>query len=127
MHRYSNTAKLLRWSAWTSGTVVALFLLYMLIGHLVGEANGQDPWTFGSTRDLLSFLLFPLLTLIGLLLAYRWMVIGGTLLHSDHRAPAADPSRSAAVTDTRGRDPRSALSALRLVHAESKTCTRTLN
>ena len=79
MHRYSNTAKLLRWSAWTSGTVVALFLLYMLIGHLVGEANGPDPWTFGSTRDLLSFLLFPLLTLIGLLLAYRWTVIGGTL------------------------------------------------
>ncbi len=79
MHRYSNTAKLLRWSAWTSGTIVALFLLVMLMGHLVGDTNGPASWAFTSTRDLLSFIFFPVLTLIGLLLAYKWSAIGGAL------------------------------------------------
>lgn len=62
------------------GTLTLAFLLFMLIGHLIGHANGPDRMHFHHTPDLLAFVCFPVLTIIGLALAYRNGVLGGGLV-----------------------------------------------
>ena len=71
--------RILAWLSWVIGTLVLAFLWSMLIGHLTGDANGPDGMRFNSTMDLMGFLLFPISTLIGLLVAYRAPLIGGII------------------------------------------------
>lgn len=68
---------ILLWSARITGTLLLAFLLFMLIGHLTGDANGPNGMTFSSGKDALAFALFPCCTIVGLALAYRWELIGG--------------------------------------------------
>ncbi len=72
--------KALRIIARTIGSLVLLFLLWMLIGHLVGDANGPNAMTFTEQRDFIAFLFFPMLSIVGLLLAYKWELLGGTFV-----------------------------------------------
>lgn len=72
--------KALRISARIIGSMVLLFLLWMLIGHLVGDANGPNGMTFTETREFIAFLFFPMLSIVGLLLAYKWEFLGGILV-----------------------------------------------
>lgn len=69
----------LAWVSWVVGSLVLAFLLYMLAGHLTGDANGTEGMRFTSTLDLIGFLLFPVSTIIGLLVAYRSPLIGGLI------------------------------------------------
>jgi hypothetical protein len=73
-------ARTLRWTAIITGTFVLVFLVIMLIGHLTGDANGPSGMTFGSKADLAGFILFPLCTMAGLILAYKWELIGGAVV-----------------------------------------------
>ena len=61
------------------GTLTLAFLLFMLFGHLTGDANGPTGMRFSDTREVLSFICFPVLTIIGLALAYRNAKWGGVL------------------------------------------------
>ncbi|QQR87395.1 MAG: hypothetical protein IPJ76_03995 [Flavobacteriales bacterium] len=68
------------WLARVTGTLLLGFLLFMLFGHLSGDANGPNAWEFNNKADMLSFLLFPVCTSIGLALAYKWELLGGALV-----------------------------------------------
>lgn len=70
-------SRLLQWTARVAGTLLLLFLLYMLVGHLTGDANGPTGMVFRSGRERLAFFFFPVCTIVGLVLAYRWELAGG--------------------------------------------------
>lgn len=70
----------LRLAARIIGTMVLLFLLWMTIGHLVGDANGPNGMIFNDRREFVAFLFFPVLSIIGLVLAYKWERLGGALV-----------------------------------------------
>ncbi|MBL7955721.1 MAG: hypothetical protein JNJ91_11810 [Flavobacteriales bacterium] len=74
-----NTTHLLAWSARILGTALLVFLVFMLIGTLTGDSSEADGLRFRDTRDLIGFLLFPVCTIIGLTLAYRWPLLGGAI------------------------------------------------
>lgn len=71
--------RVLRWTALITGSVLLAFLVWMLIGHLTGNANGPNGMTFHSEKEVLAFVLFPLCTIIGLALAYKWELLGGLI------------------------------------------------
>lgn len=75
----SRSARTLLWTARITGSVLLGFLLFMLAGHLFGKANGPHGMTFSNEREVLAFVLFPGCTALGLLLAYRWQLLGGAL------------------------------------------------
>lgn len=73
------SAGVVRWSARISGGLLLIFLLFMLIGHLFGDANGPNGMTFSSSSDAVAFVLFPICLMIGLVIAYKWEMQGGLL------------------------------------------------
>lgn len=73
------TTHLLAWSARILGTALLAFLLFMLIGTIAGDTSEADGLKFRDTRDLIGFVLFPVCTIIGLALAYRWPLLGGAI------------------------------------------------
>lgn len=79
MNTTDRIARMLLWTARITGTLLLAFLLFMLIGHLTGNANGPNGMTFSSNSDVLGFVLFPVGSIIGLALAYKWKFLGGTI------------------------------------------------
>ena len=79
MNAPPRSVSIVRWIARISGGLLLAFLLFMLIGHLFGDANGPNGMTFSSTADGLVFVLFPICPIIGLTLAYKWELAGGLL------------------------------------------------
>ncbi|MBK7553615.1 MAG: hypothetical protein IPO17_17500 [Flavobacteriales bacterium] len=73
-------AGLLQWIAWISGSLELLFLLVMVVGHLFGDANGPNAMTFPTTEQALAFAFFPMLSILGLALAYKWELLGGVVV-----------------------------------------------
>jgi len=74
-----STTRVLSWSARILGTALLAFLLFMLVGVLAGDSSDADGLVFRDTRDLIGFLLFPVCTILGLSLAYRWPLLGGSI------------------------------------------------
>jgi len=74
-----STVRLLHWSARILGSALLAFLLFMLIGTITSDSNEADGLNFRDTRDLIGFLLFPVCSIIGLVLAYRWPLLGGAI------------------------------------------------
>lgn len=63
------------WSILSSG-----FLIFMLVGHLVGEIQGSADGVseaFKTSREFLMFICFPVSTIVGLAVAWRWEGLGG--------------------------------------------------
>lgn len=75
----TTTLTLLRWTARITGTLLLLFLIYMFVGHLVGDANGPNGMSFRGSGEFFTFLLFPVCSIIGLALAYKYELLGGGL------------------------------------------------
>jgi hypothetical protein len=73
------TTRILHWTSRILGTALLAFLVFMLIGTITGDSSGADGLSFRDTRDLIGFLLFPVCTIIGLMLAYRWPLLGGAI------------------------------------------------
>jgi len=74
----NQTANTIRWIARVWGSISLLFLLFMVGAHIVGVLSGTDQGGgFGSAADFLSFLFFPVSTMIGLALAWKWEGLGG--------------------------------------------------
>jgi hypothetical protein len=71
---------LLRTVARLSGGLVLAFLLFMVIAHLVPGAEGPDGLSFRSTSEGLQFMLFPICTMLGLALAFRWELFGALVV-----------------------------------------------
>mgnify|MGYP000915330785 FL=1 len=73
------TTRILHWTARIVGTALLAFLVFMLIGTITGDFSEADGLGFHDTRDMIGFLLFPVCTIIGLALAYRWPLPGGAI------------------------------------------------
>ncbi len=58
------------------------FLIFMLVGHLVGEIHGSEDGVsqaFQNGREIVMFICFPVSTIVGLALAWRWEGVGGVM------------------------------------------------
>jgi len=75
-----NWHTLLFWSARITGTLVLAFLVFMVIGHLTGDANGPNGMVFEDRSEVLQFILFPVCSIIGLSLAYWRPLLGGEIV-----------------------------------------------
>ncbi|MCB0463321.1 MAG: hypothetical protein KDC81_11510 [Flavobacteriaceae bacterium] len=64
------------WIARLLGSVVIVFLLFMTIGELLST---DSKTLMIKTSDAIALLLFPVSTIIGLLIAFRWEGIGGLI------------------------------------------------
>jgi arginine exporter protein ArgO len=73
-------ARILRWAALITSTLVLTFLVFMLVGHLTGKANGPNGMRFANGADATAFVFFPVLTIAGLLLAYKWELAGAVVV-----------------------------------------------
>jgi hypothetical protein len=67
--------KIILWSARILGTLVIIFLLFMTIGELFSDSNT----TTIHSSDVIALILFPISTIIGLLLAFKWKGLGGLI------------------------------------------------
>jgi len=65
------------WIARITGTLILAFILFFLLAHIFGENESGNG--FQNTNEVISFLFFPISTLIGLSLALKWEGIGGII------------------------------------------------
>ena len=71
------TLKIILWSARILGTLALAILLFMLFSDLFNvDAIAQSITTLS---EILTFICFPLSTIVGLALAYKWKGLGGTI------------------------------------------------
>ena len=66
---------LLLWTARILGSLILAFVLFFLVAHLFGDEESNAG--FSSTRDIISFAFFPIATVLGLALAWKWEGVGG--------------------------------------------------
>ena len=68
---------IIRWSARVSGTLMLLFVLFFVFAHVFGDSESGEG--FSNTKEVLSFICFPIATTIGLSLALKWEGLGGLI------------------------------------------------
>jgi hypothetical protein len=61
-----------------SGTIMLLFLVVVLIGATSGDSSDPRPMAW-SIAEVLSLMLYPVLPLVGLAVAYKWPLAGGVI------------------------------------------------
>ena len=74
--------EVLHWAARIWGLIGIVFLGFMVGAHLIEALFiSKEPISkgFNSTTDLISFLCFPISTLVGLVIAFKWMRFGGLI------------------------------------------------
>ena len=77
MGSQKKTAKIVRWIARIWGGLIILFVLsFFLADVLGGEQMVGEPL---STKDKITFAFFPLGTIVGLVLAWKWEGVGGLI------------------------------------------------
>jgi hypothetical protein len=64
------------WIARLLGSVVIAFLLFMTIGELLST---DSKTVMIKTSDIPTFILFPISTILGLLIAFKWKGFGGLI------------------------------------------------
>lgn len=67
----------IRWTARILAALMVIFGLVFLLGHLFGSEDNSSG--FRSTAEFLSFLCFPVSTMIGLSMAWKWEGIGACI------------------------------------------------
>lgn len=71
------TLKIILWSARVLATLALAVLLFMLFGDLFSMDALAKSMT--SLPEILTFVCFPISIIIGLLLAYKWKGLGGSI------------------------------------------------
>ncbi|MBP8824585.1 MAG: hypothetical protein KBH07_13165 [Flavobacteriales bacterium] len=72
-------ARILQLTARITGTLMVAFLLMVLFGAITGDRGSIGTPLFANMRQALTFLLFPVLTIIGLALAWKYEILGGLI------------------------------------------------
>ena len=73
-------ASIIFWIARIWASLSLLFLLFMVGAHIIGALSGAENGNgFNSTSEMLSFLFFPVSTIIGLGIAWKWEGLGGLI------------------------------------------------
>ena len=82
MTKVEHIAITIRWTARIWGIINLVFLLFMLVAHISSAVlNPEDVKNsgFNSTIEMISFLLFPISTTVGLFIAMKWDGLGGLI------------------------------------------------
>lgn len=70
-------ATIILWTARIWGSISVAFLVFMFGAHLIGWLSGAEE--FNSEVPIVSFLFFPISTIIGLSIAWKWPGLGGLI------------------------------------------------
>lgn len=77
MKNQEKKVKLIRWIARIWGTIILVFILTFFLGYAFGdEGLGFDKI---SNHEKITFIFFPIATIVGLLIAYKNEKIGGLI------------------------------------------------
>ena len=68
---------IIRWVARILGSLILAFVLFFLLAYIFGEDESGNG--FRNTKEVISFLFFPVSTFIGLSLAFKWEGLGGII------------------------------------------------
>ena len=72
--------KILLWTARILGGISLAFLIFTVGAHVIGAfSESGEGFVFDSNKELISFLLFPVSTMVGLGLAFKWKGLGGLI------------------------------------------------
>lgn len=75
-----NRTNTLRWLARIWGTLILAFVLFFLLAHIFGEESSEELRNaLRNAREVITFLLFPIGTVVGLGIALRWEGLGGLI------------------------------------------------
>jgi len=69
--------KTVLWSARILGVLILLITLYFFFGHIF--STHESSRGFQSASEIISFLFFPIITIIGLIIALKWEGLGGLM------------------------------------------------
>lgn len=75
MKHHPTSYKLILWSARIISSLILAFVLTFVIAHIFGDDESGEG--FRNTGEVMAFIFFPVSTIIGLMLAYKWEGIGG--------------------------------------------------
>lgn len=71
----NKTVTIFRWIVRIISIIIVLFLILMFVGSLFNPKQSNTP----STHELISFIFFPIGLCVGLLIAWKWELIGGII------------------------------------------------
>ncbi|WP_445382971.1 DUF7670 domain-containing protein [Robiginitalea sp. IMCC43444] len=77
MANRNNLTTSIRWIARISGSLILAFLLFFVLAYAFGEEESSDG--FRNTAEIISFVFFPISTVLGLGLALKWEGLGGII------------------------------------------------
>ena len=66
----------IKWLARISGTLILVFVLFFLLMDIFGTEGSEGEGVI-STKDMFTFICFPISTIIGLAIAWKWEGLGG--------------------------------------------------
>ena len=75
MKNQKKTANIIRWIARIWGTSILAFVLFFLFAHIFGTEEGGN----GFNNNSISFIFFPVSSIIGLAIALKWEGLGGLI------------------------------------------------
>ncbi len=78
MENQTKTVNIIRWIARIWGTLVLLFVIFFLLMDIFGTGYDEASGAL-SPRDGITFIFFPLSTIVGLALAWKWEGLGGLI------------------------------------------------
>jgi len=62
------------------GTASLIFLCFIFGAHIIDDLSGVESFgNFNSNAEVLGFIGFPVMTIIGLVVAWKWEGIGGSI------------------------------------------------
>ncbi len=71
--------RFLQLTARITGTLMVAFLLMVMFGTISGDRGNVGAPLFANTQQALIFLAFPVFTIIGLVLAWKYELLGGLI------------------------------------------------
>jgi hypothetical protein len=77
MEQKNKGLRIIQWAARVLGTLTLAFLLFMVLGEFFGSEEAGMGIT--ASEDMLSLICFPVSTIIGLAISYKWEGIGGII------------------------------------------------
>ena len=75
-----NLTKTVLWAARIWGGLILAFVLIFLVAEIIGAISGKSNGRgFSSAQEVFAFICFPIGTIVGLTLAYKWEGLGGLI------------------------------------------------
>ncbi len=77
MKTQKKTANTIRWIARIWGSLILAFVLFFVLAHIFG--NEESGGGFRNTGEVITFIFFPISSVIGLSIALKWEGLGGLI------------------------------------------------